>query len=96
MGWVAHFLIGAVCGIVFAIAFGAVAKGAAVGRGIALGIIGWLVMMIVLMPMAGGGLFGLAMPPGMMAPVATLVLHGIFGAVLGAAYAALRGEKVCA
>jgi hypothetical protein len=38
-------------------------------------------MMIVMMPMAGAGLFGLKI--GVMAPAATLVLHWIYGAVLG-------------
>jgi len=41
-------------------------------------------MMVVLMPMAGAGLFGMSM--GVMAPVMTLVLHLIFGAVLGWVY----------
>ena len=90
MGWIAHFMIGAVYGLIFAGVFGTVDTGGAVLRGIGLGIVGWLVMMIVLMPMAGGGLFGLSMPSGMMVPVATLMLHVIFGAVLGATYAALR------
>jgi len=36
------------------------------------------------MPMAGVGLFGMTM--GLMAPMMTLVLHVIFGAVLGVTY----------
>lgn len=42
-------------------------------------------MMVMLMPMAGAGLFGMNL--GVMAPVMTLVLHLIFGAVLGLSYA---------
>ena len=38
-------------------------------------------MMLVLMPMAGAGLFGINM--GIMASMMTLVLHLIFGAVPG-------------
>jgi uncharacterized membrane protein YagU involved in acid resistance len=90
IGWIAHFVIGAIFGLIFAGVFGAVDKTGAVLRGIGLGIAGWLVMMIVLMPMVGGGVFGLSMPSGMMVPVATLLLHVIFGAVLGVTYAALR------
>ena len=41
-------------------------------------------MMVVLMPMAGKGFFGLGI--GWMAPVMTLMLHLIFGAVLGWVY----------
>jgi len=44
-------------------------------------------MMLVLMPLVGAGFFALDL--GVMAPVATLVLHVIFGAVLGVVYGAL-------
>ncbi|GAB4170544.1 MAG: hypothetical protein Kow0020_04870 [Wenzhouxiangellaceae bacterium] len=85
MGWVAHFVIGAfVYGLAFANLGGKLPGNTSVARGIALGVIGWLIMMLVLMPMMGAGLF--AMQMGMMAAVATLVLHVIFGAVLGLAY----------
>lgn len=90
VGWIAHFAIGAGYGLLFARLFGTAHTDKGVGRGIAIGVGGWLVMMVLLMPMAGGGLFGLTMPSGMMVPVATLLLHVIFGAVLGASYAGLR------
>jgi hypothetical protein len=90
MGWGAHFVIAALYGLVFAFVFGNIETSSAVTRGIVLGLAGWLFMMVVLLPMAGGGLFGAAMPSGMMVPVATLMLHAIFGAALGASYAALR------
>jgi uncharacterized membrane protein YagU involved in acid resistance len=85
MGWVAHFVIGAVIyGLVFANLRGALPGGSDVIKGIVLGIVGWLVMMLAIMPMMGAGLF--AMNMGMMATVATLVLHVIFGLVLGLTY----------
>ncbi|PKL95824.1 MAG: hypothetical protein CVV18_04005 [Gammaproteobacteria bacterium HGW-Gammaproteobacteria-8] len=85
MGWVAHFMIGALAyGLGFAIIGGKLPGGSSAVRGIVLGIIGWLMMMVVLMPMMGAGMF--AMNMGMMAPVATLMLHVIFGAVLGLVY----------
>lgn len=49
-----------------------------------LGVIGWVAMMVILMPMAGAGMFGRNM--GIMAPMMTLVLHLIFGVVLGWVY----------
>nr|WP_244483514.1 DUF6789 family protein [Mesorhizobium sp. 1M-11] len=49
-------------------------------------------MMILPMPMAGAGLFGLAL--GMMAPVMTLILHFIWGAVLGVMFRMLPAEAV--
>lgn len=54
------------------------------------GVGAWLLMMVALMPMAGAGLFGLGL--GIMAPVMTLVLHMIFGAVLGWTYGRLLGR----
>ncbi|MEO5813171.1 MAG: hypothetical protein ABIU96_09010 [Rhodanobacter sp.] len=44
-------------------------------------------MLLIPMPMAGAGLF--AMMVGMMAPVMTLVVHLIRGAVLGVTYGGL-------
>ena len=85
MGWLAHFMIGTIgYGILFALINPVLPTSSLVTKGMVLGVLGWLVMMIVIMPMMGAGLFGLAM--GAMAPVMTLVLHLIFGAVLGAVY----------
>jgi hypothetical protein len=58
------------------------------GHGVIIGFLGWLIMMIIMvMPMAGVGIFGMAM--GLMAPMMTLVLHLIFGTVLGWTYGKL-------
>lgn len=90
MGWVAHFTIGVVgYGLVYALFFSEISFGGPTVRGMVLGVAGWLVMMLVVMPMVGAGLFGLGMPSGVMVPVATLILHLIFGAVLGITFARL-------
>jgi hypothetical protein len=47
----------------------------------------WLGVMLVIMPLAGMGLFGLAI--GIATPTLTLFLHWIYGVVLGGAYGAL-------
>lgn len=94
-GWVAHFAIGTLgYGFVFALLAGKL-PGSLTVQGMILGILGWLVMMIVIMPMAGAGLFGLNM--GVAAPVMTLMLHLIFGAVLGWVFAkSIRGQFAAA
>ena len=51
----------------------------------------WLMMMVGPMPMAGAGLFGMHF--GLMAPMMTLVLHIIFGAVMGFAFARLPAAQ---
>jgi hypothetical protein len=92
MGWLAHFMIGTIgYGVVFAALYSVIPGPSPIVRGIVLGLIGWLVMMIVIMPMAGKGLF--AMQLGMMAPMMTAVLHIVFGAVLGWTSAKLAGPQ---
>lgn len=85
IGWVMHFMIGTVAwGAGFALVSDRLPGGSAVMRGIVFGVAAWLAMMIAVMPMAGAGLFGLGL--GIMAPVMTLMLHVVFGAVLGAVF----------
>ena len=74
----------------FALLFSKLPGGNSLQKGIAFGVGAWLVMMIAVMPMAGAGFFGMSL--GMMAPVMTLVLHIIFGAVLCAVYGAQGPE----
>lgn len=82
VGWIVHFMIGTVgYGVALALLDEHLPGDSHVVHGIMLAIVGWLIMMIMLMPMAGAGFFGLSM--GIMAPMMTLVLHLIFGAILG-------------
>ena len=48
----------------------------------------WLGVMLVIMPAAGEGLWGLNL--GMATPSLTLFLHWIYGVVMGSAYSALK------
>ncbi len=86
-GWLVHFFIGLV---IYGIAIATLEPRLGLGplmSGIVLGTVGWVIMMLVLMPMAGAGLFGMSL--GIMASVMTLILHLIFGAVLGWVYGRL-------
>ncbi|MDP1669917.1 DUF6789 family protein [Phaeovulum sp.] len=88
LGWAAHFMIGTLAwGGGFAVAYALIPGGGAIGKGIVFAIAAWLMMMLVVMPMAGAGLFGMAF--GIMAAMMTLVLHVVFGAVLGGVFRAL-------
>lgn len=85
VGWVIHFLIGALLwGALFSALFDKLPAASAAVKGIVFSIGAWLLMMIGPMPMAGAGLFGLNI--GIQAPVATLVLHIVFGGTLGAVF----------
>ena len=84
-GWAVHFFIGVVVyGAALALLDEHLPGNSKIGHGVLLATVGWLMMMVVLMPMAGAGLFGLNL--GVSAPIMTLMLHLIFGAVLGAYY----------
>ncbi|MDT8283207.1 MAG: hypothetical protein RQ982_10445 [Gammaproteobacteria bacterium] len=90
IGWCVHLMIGIIgYGLVYAVVFDGLAIGGHITKGILLGTLGWLLMMVILMPMMGAGIFGLQMPSGVMVPVVTLMLHWIFGLVLGLSYAKL-------
>ncbi|MBK1724502.1 DUF6789 family protein [Thiocystis violacea] len=85
MGWLAHFMIGTlVWGIGFALLYRHIPGAAPWLKGVQFGAAAWLMMMVAVMPMVGAGLFGLAL--GLMAPVMTLMLHLVFGAILGTVY----------
>lgn len=91
-GWLLHFLIGTVLwGLLFTWALHAIPGGGTTVQGMVFGVAAWLLMMIIPMPLAGAGLFGMNI--GIAAPVATLVLHLIFGAVLGYVYGALMARQ---
>lgn len=88
VGWVIHLLIGTLLwGLLFAWLEPRIPGGADTVRGILFSIGTWVLMMVIVMPLAGVGLFGLQ--TGLPVPVATLVLHIIFGVVLGATYGVL-------
>lgn len=88
VGWLLHFMIGTVAwGILFALLYSILPGAGSVVKGISFGVLAWLMMMIGPMPMAGAGLFGLNF--GIMAPIMTLMLHIIFGAVMGWVFARL-------
>jgi hypothetical protein len=93
VGWAAHFMIGTLAwGGLFSLLNSRLPGESYWIRGSVFGFGAWLMMMIVVMPMAGAGLFGMQLS--IMAPVMTLVLHLIFGAVLGGVYGAERPELV--
>ena len=91
-GWAAHFMIGALAWGLGFVAVSRMLPGKTdVAKGISFGVVAWVMMMVAVMPMAGAGIFGLKM--GMMAPMMTLMLHVIYGAVLGLVYGKLGAEK---
>lgn len=92
LGWAVHFIIGVVgYGAAMTILDERLPGGSPTGHGVIIGFLGWLIMMVMVMPMAGVGMFGMAM--GLMAPMMTLLLHLIFGTVLGWTYGKLLSNS---
>lgn len=58
-----------------------VARPVTIGKGLALGVGLWVLMQVTFLPFLGWGLFGTAITPKIA--VATLVLHLVYGGVLG-------------
>ena len=85
LAWGLHFMLGVFgYGVAMAALDVHLPNTGDVAHGVILGFIGWLATTIVLMPMAGAGLFGLNYGP--MAAAVPLVLHLVFGIVLGSLY----------
>jgi hypothetical protein len=85
VGWAVHFFIGTV---MWGLLYSMLARhlpGAPIVRGMLFAVGAWLLMMLLVMPLAGAGPFGLRL--GVGAPVTTLLMHLVFGAVLGVVYA---------
>lgn len=90
VGWVLHFAIGAfVWGTLFAVLRPAI-PGSNLIQGLIFGVGAWLLMMCIFLPMAGQGLFGMSV--GMVIPVMALMLHLVYGAVLGLTFGKLSAR----
>ena len=56
-------------------------------RGMQFALIPWLLSLVIFLPLMGGGLFGMDVGAGPLPILGNLILHLVYGAVLGSAYA---------
>jgi uncharacterized membrane protein YagU involved in acid resistance len=90
LGWAGHFFLGTIVwGLVFAWLEAAL-PGVPIVKGLLFGFFAWVLMMVLFMPLAGQGFFGFKNGP--PAAVASLILHLIYGAVLGLVYASRQSR----
>ena len=83
--WMDHFIVGVVIwGLLFAVYDGVATRPAHWLKGIIFGVFAWLMMMVAFMPLAGAGFFGTKIA--ITALVGLLILHLVYGVVLGATY----------
>ena len=86
--WADHFIVGSlIWGLTFGATESMTERPAYWLKGVIFGVIAWALMMMAFMPLAGSGFFGAKIGPSVA--VGMLVLHLVFGAVLGAAYGVL-------
>jgi hypothetical protein len=83
-GWMFHLAIAAVWGSLFAWLDPDLPGDSLRQRGIIFAVVPWLLMMLLLMPLAGHGFFG--MDDGVLLPFGALLMHVVFGAVMGGTY----------
>lgn len=83
----AMFFVG---GVIWALLFVLVCEprlhGPAWERGVQFALVPWVFSLVVFMPLVGGGLFGTGLGAGPLPPIGNLILHVIYGAVLGAVW----------
>jgi hypothetical protein len=85
----AIFFIG---GLLWALLYGMLFEprlhGAAWQRGVQFALIPWLISLVVVLPIVGGGVLGMSLGAGPLPVLGNLILHVLYGAVLGGAYGA--------
>jgi hypothetical protein len=83
------FLFG---GLVWAVLYGLVFEPRLAGppwrRGVMFAALPWLVSLAVFLPLVGGGFLGLGLGAGPLPIIGNLILHAVYGAVLGTVYGA--------
>ncbi|MCH8306241.1 MAG: hypothetical protein IIB94_14070 [Candidatus Marinimicrobia bacterium] len=77
LGMIAHFLYGGIAGLVFTLV---IKNRVNIWKGLGWGILLWLGMQLIFLPLLGWGVFGIVISPKIA--VATLMLHLIYGITL--------------
>jgi hypothetical protein len=88
--WLLHFMIGS---LIWGTSFALVSRlipGPLWMRGVLFGAASWLIVMLAVMPLTRGGWFGLEL--GLPAPALMLLVHIVYGALLGAIFGLLDPE----
>lgn len=90
-GWILHFAVGTLWwGVLFGIIWPILPGQQPWARGAWFGLGASLLVMLMVMPLAGAGYFGMQISP--LAPLVTILLHVIYGAVLGAMFGHLTPQ----
>lgn len=86
-GWLLHFMVGSlIWGVGFAATY-RLMPGPLWLRGVLFGIATWLIVMLLVLPLTRAGTFGLQL--GLPAPALMLLVHLVYGGLLGALFGLL-------
>ena len=77
------FVGGLIWALLFALVFEPRLRGEAWERGVTFALVPWLFSLIVFLPLVGGGLLGIGLGAGPLPALGNLILHAVYGAVLG-------------
>jgi hypothetical protein len=83
----ANLVMGLVLALVYARFVEPMLSGPGWWRGMRFALIPWLLSLIVFLPLMGGGVFGMDIGAGFLPILGNLILHLVYGAVLGLTYA---------
>jgi hypothetical protein len=80
------FLGGLVWAVLYGLVFEPRLAGPAWQRGVKFALIPWLFSLVIFMPLVGGGVLGLGLGAGPLPILGNLILHAVYGALLGVVY----------
>jgi len=80
------FVGGVIWALLFVFAFEPRLRVNAWERGVRFALVPWLFSLVVFMPLIGGGLLGIGLGAGPLPVIGNLILHLVYGAVLGAVW----------
>jgi hypothetical protein len=93
IGLVLNLVLGLVWAMIYGLWFAQRLPGAGWQRGMLFSLIPWLLSLLVFFPLTGLGLFGSELDAGILPAAGNLVLHLVYGAVLGTLYRADVGAR---
>lgn len=83
----ANLAMGLLLAVIYASLVAPVLRGPGWQRGMLFALIPWLLSILIFLPLVGGGFLGMDLGAGILPIIGNLILHLVYGAVLGSVYA---------
>lgn len=92
LGMVLNLIVGVVWAMIYARFVEPPLSGPGWRQGVLFAVLPWLLSLVVFFPIMGAGLFGMSIGAGPLPVIGNLIIHLIYGAVLGTIFAIEEGE----